>query len=213
MEIDRLFLLLASLLLLEHLLHDLLLLDEECAHDTVADAVTASRATVGALDGLLGLGDLGVLAGAEGGDLCVVLLVSWCDLHCGRARGRDRDTGVGLPPNSSWFQEVDYPSERNSAHPAPSSRRARVSNRPSPRRSRMLSNGTYARELGAAVTALGDGASLLDVQQAELTTGGLDDTGPVGSGVVAVWKKSPVSISVACNLVASCLSPNFDVVS
>jgi hypothetical protein len=68
---DRLFLLLAGLLLLEHLLHDLLLLDEECAHDAVADAVTASRATVGALDGLLGLGDLGVLAGAEGGDLCV----------------------------------------------------------------------------------------------------------------------------------------------
>lgn len=59
----------ALLLLLQHLLDDLLLLDEEGAHDAVAHAVAAPRATVGALDGLLGLGDLGVLAGSEGGDL------------------------------------------------------------------------------------------------------------------------------------------------
>lgn len=45
---------------------------------------------------------------------------------------------------------------------------------------------TYTRELGAAVTALGDGSALLDVQNSEVTTGGLDDTGPVGAGVVAV---------------------------
>ena len=45
--------------------------------------------------------------------------------------------------------------------------------------------GTYARELAAAVTALGDGAALLDVKQADVTTGGLDDTGLVGPGVVA----------------------------
>lgn len=45
---------------------------------------------------------------------------------------------------------------------------------------------TYTRQLGAAVTALGDGSALLDVQNSEVTTGGLDDTGPVGAGVVAV---------------------------
>ena len=65
----HLLLLLALLLLLQHLLDDLLLLNEERTNDAVADAVAASRTTVGALDGLLGLGDLGVLAGAEGGDL------------------------------------------------------------------------------------------------------------------------------------------------
>jgi hypothetical protein len=52
--------------LLEHLLHDLLLLNKESADDTVLDAVGASRTAVGALDGLLGAGDGGVLAGAEG---------------------------------------------------------------------------------------------------------------------------------------------------
>ena len=50
----------------------------------------------------------------------------------------------------------------------------------------LLSRSTYARELGAAVTALGDSAALLDVKQAEVTTGGLDDPGSVGGGVVAV---------------------------
>jgi hypothetical protein len=64
-----LFLLLASLLLLHDLLDNLLLLDQESADDSVADAVTASGTAVGSLDGLLGLGDLGVLAGAESGDL------------------------------------------------------------------------------------------------------------------------------------------------
>ena len=56
--------------LLHDLLDDLLLLDEEGADDTVADAVGAAGATVGTLDGLLGAGDLGVLAGTEGGNLC-----------------------------------------------------------------------------------------------------------------------------------------------
>lgn len=51
------------------LLHDLLLLDQERAYNTVLDAVRAARATIGALDGLLGLGDLRVFAGAEGRDL------------------------------------------------------------------------------------------------------------------------------------------------
>lgn len=44
---------------------------------------------------------------------------------------------------------------------------------------------TYARQLVAAVTALGSSSTLLDVQDTELTTGGLDDPGPVGGGVVA----------------------------
>ena len=56
--------------LLHDLLDDLLLLDKEGADDTVTDAVGAAGATVGTLDGLLGAGDLGVLAGTEGGDLC-----------------------------------------------------------------------------------------------------------------------------------------------
>ena len=56
--------------LLHDLLDDLLLLDQEGADDAVADAVGAAGATVGTLDGLLGAGDLGVLARAEGGDLC-----------------------------------------------------------------------------------------------------------------------------------------------
>lgn len=63
----HLFLLLG--LLLQHLLHDLLLLDEEGADDAVLHAVGAPRAAVRAADGLLGLRDLGVLAGSEGGEL------------------------------------------------------------------------------------------------------------------------------------------------
>lgn len=54
--------------LLEHLLDDLLLLDQESTDDAVLDAVCASRSTVGALDGLLGAGDGGIFAGTEGGD-------------------------------------------------------------------------------------------------------------------------------------------------
>jgi hypothetical protein len=54
--------------LLHDLLDDLLLLDQEGADDAVTDAVGAAGATVGTLDGLLGAGDLGVLARAEGGD-------------------------------------------------------------------------------------------------------------------------------------------------
>lgn len=68
----RLCLALASLLLrlLEDLLDDLLLLDQESTDDAVLDATSAARATVGTADVLLGAGDLGILAGAEGGNLC-----------------------------------------------------------------------------------------------------------------------------------------------
>ena len=47
------------------------------------------------------------------------------------------------------------------------------------------SRSTYARELGSAVAALGNGTALLDVKQADFTTGGLDDSGSVGTGVPA----------------------------
>jgi hypothetical protein len=63
-QCDRLTLLLLGLL--EHLLDDLLLLDQESADNAVLDAAGAPRSTVRTLDGLLGTGDLGVLAGAEG---------------------------------------------------------------------------------------------------------------------------------------------------
>ena len=63
---NRLTLLLLGLL--EHLLDDLLLLDQESTDNAVLNAVGASRSAVSALDGLLGAGNLGVLAGAEGGD-------------------------------------------------------------------------------------------------------------------------------------------------
>jgi hypothetical protein len=56
-----------------HLLDDLLLLNQESTDDTVLDAVGTARATVGTLDGLGGLGDSGILAGAQGGDLLDML--------------------------------------------------------------------------------------------------------------------------------------------
>lgn len=92
--------------LLHDLLDDLLLLNEEGADDAVADAVGAAGATVGTLDGLLGAGDLGVLAGTESGDLCCVsinfqsFIFSWvcCD-QGGRTPG-------SLTPQSPHLGEV-----------------------------------------------------------------------------------------------------------
>lgn len=65
---------LASLLLrlLENLLDNLLLLDQESTDNPVLDTVGAARATIGTADVLLGARDLGVLAGAQGGDLRAV---------------------------------------------------------------------------------------------------------------------------------------------
>lgn len=63
------------------------------------------------------------------------------------------------------------------------------SNRPAASLSK--SRCTYARELVAAVTALGNSAALLDVQKTELATGRLDDASPVGLGVVAATRVSP----------------------
>lgn len=66
--------------LLEDLLDDLLLLDQEGTDDAVLDAVGAARTAVGALNGLLGTGDGGVLAGAESGNLSTVrqLMLDLC---------------------------------------------------------------------------------------------------------------------------------------
>ena len=54
--------------LLEHLLDNLLLLDQESANNAVLNAAGASRSTIGALDCLLGARDLGIFAGAESGN-------------------------------------------------------------------------------------------------------------------------------------------------
>lgn len=81
-QVNPLFLLLARLLLLHHLLDNLLLLNQEGTDDPVADAVAASGTTVGSLDGLLGLRDPSILARAEGGDLddnaCQLLVSCSC---------------------------------------------------------------------------------------------------------------------------------------
>lgn len=77
-QTSSLFLLLVLALLLQHLLDDLLLLDQESTDNTVTHAVAASRTAVCSLDGLLGLGDLGVLAGSQGGDLEWKCPVSSC---------------------------------------------------------------------------------------------------------------------------------------
>lgn len=61
-------LLLAGLLRRDHALDDLGLLNQERANDPVAHARRAARSSVRALDSLLALRDLGVLAGAEGRD-------------------------------------------------------------------------------------------------------------------------------------------------
>lgn len=57
--------LLLCLLRLDDVLDNLGLLNKEGADDTGANAVSAARATVGALDSLVALRDSGVLAGAE----------------------------------------------------------------------------------------------------------------------------------------------------
>lgn len=58
-----------TLRLLQHLLDDLLLLDQEGPHDPVAHAVAAARAAVGAGHVLAGFGGGRVFVGAEGGNL------------------------------------------------------------------------------------------------------------------------------------------------
>jgi hypothetical protein len=74
--------------LLEHLLDDLLLLDQESADDAVLDAVGASRSTVRTLDGLLGAGDGGIFAGTESGDTGKLGTAVLGDVRNGRRMGR-----------------------------------------------------------------------------------------------------------------------------
>jgi len=67
--------------LLEHLLDNLLLLDQECAHNTVLDAVGASGTTVRTLDGLLWAGDCGIFARSEcrnTWELGAAVTALWC---------------------------------------------------------------------------------------------------------------------------------------
>ncbi len=63
------FLTLLCLVLLQHLLHDFLLLDQKCPYDPILDTVRTPRSSICALYGFLGLGDFGVFAGAKSGDL------------------------------------------------------------------------------------------------------------------------------------------------
>lgn len=84
------FLFLARLLLLcllEHLLDDLLLLNQEGSDDTISHAVAASRATVCALHGLLWSGGGGIFSGSESWDLLdgrITLLANlFLSFHCG----------------------------------------------------------------------------------------------------------------------------------
>ena len=65
-----------GLRLLQHLLHDLLLLDQESSHDPVPHTVAAPRSAICSGDVLLRLGGCGVFAGSEGWDLLVKSLLS-----------------------------------------------------------------------------------------------------------------------------------------
>lgn len=62
---------------------------------------------------------------------------------------------------------------------------------------------THTRELDTAVTALGSGTLLLDVQVTEVTTGGLDDADTVGPRVVPIYHRMHV---LACIFFASIVS-------
>lgn len=63
-----------SLLGLQHLDDDLLLLNQEGAHDTLPQAAVAQDSSVGPADGLLALGHAWPLAGAAGPDALQLLL-------------------------------------------------------------------------------------------------------------------------------------------
>lgn len=53
-----------------------------------------------------------------------------------------------------------------------------------------LLGSTHTRELDTAVSALGSGTLLLDVQVTEVTTGGLDDADTVGPRVVPISQEN-----------------------
>ncbi len=60
---------LGSVLLLQDLLDDLLLLNQECTDDSLTHASSAARTTIGTGDVLLTLGDAGILLGPQVGNL------------------------------------------------------------------------------------------------------------------------------------------------
>jgi len=221
--VDLFLLLLGQALLLQHLLDDLLLLNEEGADNPVTDAVATSGATVRALDGLLGLGDLGVLAGAESGDLvegrgyvsilfpcvfgapqanshCSILdrrrcRASWSLLlvAANRLVSACRGNRQGMQIVLLDHDSNDPPRAVNSifvvesvSNFIASPSRPVLECDPPPLHHQTITKVTYTGELDSAVTALGGGSALLDVQDSEFTTGCLDDTSPVGRGVVAV---------------------------
>jgi len=66
--LDRLSFLLTALF--EHLLHDLLLFDQESAHYPILYAVGTARTTIGTLDSFLGTGNGGIFAGTECRNAC-----------------------------------------------------------------------------------------------------------------------------------------------
>lgn len=97
--------------LLQDLLDNLLLLNQESADDTIPDTVGTSRSSVGALNGLLGAGDLGVFAGSESWDLledCVSYLKS----------GDDLPATTDLPHESKPPQALVKPHEIQSCYTA-----------------------------------------------------------------------------------------------
>jgi hypothetical protein len=58
---------------LEDLLDDLLLLNQESAHNSVANAVRATGSTISTADVLLGLGNLSILTRAESNNLYAII--------------------------------------------------------------------------------------------------------------------------------------------
>lgn len=183
---------LAGLLrLLEHLLDDLLLLDQESTDDTVLDATGAARTTVGTADVLLGARDLGVFTGAESGNL----------------KSDDVHRQHSVFPTGHIFQDMwwlqsflstRFPSRtfrffhlstfaRTPTHPHRYTCNTNLG--------KISLGSTHTRELDATVTTLGSGSLLLDVEVPELAAGGLDDTDLVGPRVVPIVKEFP-SITV-----------------
>lgn len=194
----RLFLLLGLALLLQDLLDDLLLLDEERPDDAVPDAVTAPRAAVRALDSLLGLGDLGILAGAKSGNLlsgtasaicsfCIAVpRISRRHAHSHTRESQTRRIGRRKQPSRSRAQSgpedaAETPSTSSSNIPQVDIGRFvalgchRGSEHPNQAPCNISrSQTTYPRELDTAVATLGRSTALLDVEKPEFAAGGLD---------------------------------------
>lgn len=99
--------------LLQHLLDNLLLLDQERTNDTVLDASGAAGATVGTADVLLGTGDLGVFTGTEGGNLKAIVSLLFQNRHRSKALRYCRSLLVSFIAPSAQYRNT-HP------HPHPS---------------------------------------------------------------------------------------------